>query len=202
MATEPEGTSILVGNPNQWADHSKNRSSFDYDANSEVEKWWVGDGRELIEVLAGVHGDDTSHDSSQDEGEEGIVNESHGGTSFPSLFPLFLSINFTVSSIATLGCYVVTNTVTTLYRSRQSEGKRRGCAHILDVSPQCHGSQVGAMARVVNNYLSHNHRPLLPDSVPPLPGSRVFKLMLFIRDPASNMFVESPHGLTYPLGLF
>jgi len=35
----------------------------------------MGDGRELIEILAGEHGGDTSHDSSQDDGEEGSINE-------------------------------------------------------------------------------------------------------------------------------
>jgi len=72
---------------------SKNWVPFDYDAYAEVEKWcqWMRDGRELIEIIPDGRGDDTSQDSSQDDGEERIVNESHG-TCFRSHFPLFLSI--------------------------------------------------------------------------------------------------------------
>ena len=68
---------------------SKNWVQFDYDAYAKVEKWWMGDGRELIEIIAGERGDNTNQDSSQDDGEERIVNESHG-TSFRSLFPVLV----------------------------------------------------------------------------------------------------------------
>jgi salicylate hydroxylase len=54
MAAELEGTPIPDGNPNQWADHGKNRAQFDYDAYVEVEKWWTcGGGKEHVEGLAG-----------------------------------------------------------------------------------------------------------------------------------------------------
>jgi len=53
MKAELEGTPMPDGNPNQWADRSKNRAQFDYDAYAEVEKWWVGGGRERIEALPG-----------------------------------------------------------------------------------------------------------------------------------------------------
>jgi len=92
IAGELEGTLMQDETPNQWADHSKNRMQFDYDAYAEVEKWWMGDERELIEIIAGEGGDDASQDSSQDDGEERIVNQSHG-TSFQSSFPLSLYIN-------------------------------------------------------------------------------------------------------------
>ncbi|TFY66693.1 hypothetical protein EVG20_g4389 [Dentipellis fragilis] len=37
------------GNPNQWADRSKNEGLFSYDADKEAEKWWMGVGRALLE---------------------------------------------------------------------------------------------------------------------------------------------------------
>ena len=57
---------------------SKNWDQFGHGAYAEVEKWWMGGERELIEIIADECGDDTSQDSSQDDGEERILNESHG----------------------------------------------------------------------------------------------------------------------------
>jgi len=57
MAAELEGKSIPDGNPNQCAEKTKTRIQFDYDAYAEVERWWMGGGRERIEAkpsLAGV----------------------------------------------------------------------------------------------------------------------------------------------------
>jgi salicylate hydroxylase len=51
MAAELEGDPIPDGNPNQWADRTKNRAQFDYDADAEVERWWMGGGRRRIEAL-------------------------------------------------------------------------------------------------------------------------------------------------------
>ena len=45
------------GNPNQWADRTKSRFQFGYDAYVEVERWWSAGGRERIEALAGNDGD-------------------------------------------------------------------------------------------------------------------------------------------------
>ena len=53
MAAELEGKPIPDGNPNQWADQTKSRVQFDYDAYAEVERWWTtGGGRRRIEALA------------------------------------------------------------------------------------------------------------------------------------------------------
>jgi len=53
MAAELEGKPIPDGNPNQWADRTKSRAQFDYDAYAEVERWWTtGGGRRRIEGLA------------------------------------------------------------------------------------------------------------------------------------------------------
>ena len=51
MAAELEGRPIPDGNPNQWADRTKNHIQFDYDAYAEVERWWASGGREQIEAL-------------------------------------------------------------------------------------------------------------------------------------------------------
>lgn len=65
MAAELEGESIPDGNPNQCADKTKTRIQFDYDAYAEVERWWIGGGRERIEALAGgCSGDGNGHVSS------------------------------------------------------------------------------------------------------------------------------------------
>jgi hypothetical protein len=54
MAAELEGKPIPDGNPNQWADRTKSRVQFDYDAYAEVERWWTtGGGRRRIEGLDG-----------------------------------------------------------------------------------------------------------------------------------------------------
>ncbi|KAF8490551.1 FAD/NAD-P-binding domain-containing protein [Russula emetica] len=53
MAAELEGKPIPDGNPNQWADVTKSRIQFDYDAYAEVERWWASGGREQIEALGG-----------------------------------------------------------------------------------------------------------------------------------------------------
>ena len=42
------------GNPNQWADRTKGRIQFGYDAYAEVERWWSAGG---IEALSGNDGD-------------------------------------------------------------------------------------------------------------------------------------------------
>jgi salicylate hydroxylase len=51
MEAELEGKAIPDGNPNQWADRSKNSVQFDYDAYPEVERWWNAGGRQSIEAL-------------------------------------------------------------------------------------------------------------------------------------------------------
>jgi salicylate hydroxylase len=53
MAAELEGRPIPDGNPNQWADRTKNHIQFDYDAYAEVERWWASGGREQVEALGG-----------------------------------------------------------------------------------------------------------------------------------------------------
>ncbi|KAA1476429.1 FAD/NAD(P)-binding domain-containing protein [Dentipellis sp. KUC8613] len=40
---------MAAGNPNQWADRSKNEGLFSYDADKEAEKWWTGIGRAMLE---------------------------------------------------------------------------------------------------------------------------------------------------------
>jgi hypothetical protein len=53
MTAEREGKSIPDGNPNQWADRTKNRVLFDYDAYDQVKQWWTAEGEQrLIEALA------------------------------------------------------------------------------------------------------------------------------------------------------
>jgi hypothetical protein len=64
MAAELEGRPIPDGNPNQWADRTKSRIQFEYDAYGEVERWWMGGGREQMEALGGQAGGDGAHDSS------------------------------------------------------------------------------------------------------------------------------------------
>ena len=64
MAAELDGKPIPDGNPNQWADRTKIRVQFDYDAYAEVERWWTGGGKERIEALAGGSGCNCDHDSS------------------------------------------------------------------------------------------------------------------------------------------
>ena len=67
MAAELEGRPIPDGNPNQWADRTKSRIQFEYDAYGEVERWWTGGGREQMEALGGSAGGDAgdgAHDSS------------------------------------------------------------------------------------------------------------------------------------------
>jgi hypothetical protein len=44
---------LMDGNPNQWADRTKSRMQFGYDAYAEVERWWNASGRGRIEALAG-----------------------------------------------------------------------------------------------------------------------------------------------------
>lgn len=56
MGAELEGKPIPDGNPNQWADRTKSRVQFDYDAYAEVERWWASGGRQLLEELAGSDG--------------------------------------------------------------------------------------------------------------------------------------------------
>ena len=65
MGAELEGKPIPDGNPNQWADRTKSRVQFDYDAYAEVERWWAsGGGRQLLEALGGVRGGHKSSSSS------------------------------------------------------------------------------------------------------------------------------------------
>ncbi|KAH9979482.1 hypothetical protein BGW80DRAFT_1164422 [Lactifluus volemus] len=53
MHAELDGQPIPDGNPNQWADRTKSKVQFDYDAYAEVDRWWMtGGGREHIEALA------------------------------------------------------------------------------------------------------------------------------------------------------
>jgi salicylate hydroxylase len=40
-----------AGNPNQWADKTKNRIQFGYDADGEVDQWWAENGAR-VEALA------------------------------------------------------------------------------------------------------------------------------------------------------
>jgi hypothetical protein len=51
MEAELEGKPIPDGNPNQWADRSKNSVQFDYDAYAVVERWWNAGGQQSIEAL-------------------------------------------------------------------------------------------------------------------------------------------------------
>jgi hypothetical protein len=55
MVAELEDKPIRAsdGNPNQWADRSKSRVQFDYDAYAEVEQWWTDGGQQSIEALGG-----------------------------------------------------------------------------------------------------------------------------------------------------
>jgi salicylate hydroxylase len=41
MAAKPEGKPIPDGNPSQWADRTKSRIQFEYDAYGDVERWWT-----------------------------------------------------------------------------------------------------------------------------------------------------------------
>jgi salicylate hydroxylase len=52
MAAELEDKPIPDGNPNQWADRSKSRVQFGYDAYAEVERWWTNGGRQCLEALS------------------------------------------------------------------------------------------------------------------------------------------------------
>ena len=40
------------GNPNQWADRSKNREQFSYDANVAAEEWWREEGEALMRKVS------------------------------------------------------------------------------------------------------------------------------------------------------
>ena len=60
-AMAAEGKPIPDGTLNQWADRTKSRIQFEYDAYGEVGRWWTGGGREQMEALGG---DDGTHDSS------------------------------------------------------------------------------------------------------------------------------------------
>jgi len=57
MAAELEGRPIPDGNPNQWADRTKSRVQFDYDAYGEVKRWWASGGRQRIEALGDLRDD-------------------------------------------------------------------------------------------------------------------------------------------------
>jgi hypothetical protein len=64
MAAELEGKSTPDGNPNQWADRTKNHDLFDYDAYAQVEQWWTAEGRQrLIEARAVDEPDERYHPS-------------------------------------------------------------------------------------------------------------------------------------------
>lgn len=41
----------LAGNSNQWADRRKNMEQFGYDADREVERWWVEKGERMCRRL-------------------------------------------------------------------------------------------------------------------------------------------------------
>jgi len=60
IAAEPNGMPVPGRNPKQWAGHTKSRIQYDYDASSEVEKWWIRGGKEDIEAIAGGYGSDDS----------------------------------------------------------------------------------------------------------------------------------------------
>jgi len=40
------------GNPNQWADQTKNIKQFSYDADLEAEKWWEEEGEQVLVATA------------------------------------------------------------------------------------------------------------------------------------------------------
>lgn len=42
------------GNPNQWADRSKNREQFSYDADVVAEQWWREEGEALLRKVTPV----------------------------------------------------------------------------------------------------------------------------------------------------
>jgi salicylate hydroxylase len=45
---------LANGNPNQWADKSKNIALFGYDADLEVERWWNRKGEKELRSLLGL----------------------------------------------------------------------------------------------------------------------------------------------------
>jgi len=91
MAAELEEMPTPGRNPNQCADQSRNQIQFDYDAYAEVEKWWMGSGRERIEAIASERYNHTGQLTGQDDGEERVVNENVLPTTSISLF---LSVDF------------------------------------------------------------------------------------------------------------
>jgi len=60
MAAELEDKPIPDGNPNQWADKTKNCRQFDYDAYAEVEQWWADGERARVEALGRSSGESVS----------------------------------------------------------------------------------------------------------------------------------------------
>ncbi|ETW76283.1 hypothetical protein HETIRDRAFT_156655 [Heterobasidion irregulare TC 32-1] len=48
-ASLADGETLMVGNPNQWADRRKSERQFSYDADGAVHGWWTAGGRALLE---------------------------------------------------------------------------------------------------------------------------------------------------------
>ena len=48
-ASSADGETLMVGNPNQWADRRKSERQFSYDADGAVHGWWTAGGRALLE---------------------------------------------------------------------------------------------------------------------------------------------------------
>jgi hypothetical protein len=98
MAAELEGSPIPDGNPNQWADRTKNRAQFDYDADAEVERWWMCGGRRAA-AHRGARCCCFVRDA--DDGEEPTMNDSTRRRTFsgsPAFGPLFFVPSFVPSS--------------------------------------------------------------------------------------------------------
>jgi len=98
MAAEldEEGGKPLIptdGNPNQYADRTKSRIQFGYDAYAEVERWWKAGGRERIEALAQAG----TGDRGSDGGRAGMLLRRAGSARVMILYycmPVFLLYAF------------------------------------------------------------------------------------------------------------
>jgi salicylate hydroxylase len=51
IARGEKSTLALAGNANQWADKKKSDAQFGYDADAEVEKWWLANGESLMALV-------------------------------------------------------------------------------------------------------------------------------------------------------
>ena len=51
IARGEKSTLALAGNANQWADKKKSDAQFGYDADAEVEKWWLANGESIMALV-------------------------------------------------------------------------------------------------------------------------------------------------------